>query len=65
MENKRTAHWAFYIATYYNKRIKYSICSYCLHPVNDWTYGFNYCPHCGAEMSEKPIYEGENYESNQ
>lgn len=35
MGNNRTAHWTFYTAIYYNKPLKYSVCSYCFRPVDD------------------------------
>lgn len=59
MGNNRTAHWIFYTAIYYNKPLKYSVCSYCHRPVDDWAFSFNYCPHCGAEMTEEPVYAEE------
>lgn len=59
MENNRIAHWTFYTKIYYNKPLKYSVCSYCHRPVDGWAVSFNYCPHCGAEMTEEFVYAEE------
>lgn len=56
MENKHVAHWIFYTAVYYNKPLKYSVCSCCAQPVDGWVIDFSYCPHCASEMSEEPAY---------